>query len=103
MTMVMMMMMKMMVVMVMVIDNGEKLWQAQSPLPSNITASDFSINSNLMKVILIVNTILIIMTVTILTITVIIIIAKHLKEVNNETNPGTVAYPSLPNSPEVIR
>ena len=83
----------------MVID-GEKSWQAQSPLPSNITASDFSINSNLMKVILIVNTILIIMTVTITTI---IIIAKLLKEVNNETNPGTVAYPSLPNSPEVIK
>ena len=85
------------------IDDDEKFWQAQSPLPSNITASDFSINSNLMKVILIVNTILITMTVTILTITVIIIIAKLLKEVNNETNPGTVAYPSLPNSPEVIK
>lgn len=44
--------------------------QASSPLPSNITASDFSINSNLMKE-------------------------------ANDTGTGTVAYPTLPNSPEV--
>ena len=69
-----------------------------SPLPSNITASDFSINSNLMKVTVICKFISII--IVILTIT-IMIISNLMKEVNDDTNPGTVAYPSLPNSPEV--
>ena len=67
-----------------------------SPLPSNITASDFSINSNLMKVPVICKFI------SILNITItIMIISNLMKEVNDDTNPGTVAYPSLPNSPEV--
>ena len=69
-----------------------------SPLPSNITASDFSINSNLMKVIgigIFISVIIVILTITI------IIISNPMKEANNDTNPGTVAYPSLPNSPEV--
>ena len=67
--------------------------QALSPLPSNITASDFSINSNLMKVIIIYKFISIIL--------VILTISNLMKEANDDTNPGTVAYPSLPNSPEV--
>ena len=72
--------------------------QALSPLPSNITASDFSINSNLMKVVVTVISRIIIV---IIILKIIIIMSNRMKEVNNDTNPGTVAYPSLPNSPEV--